>query len=964
MGIQFNSPWFLLLLLLLPFYLYWISKHTVRLTGSRKKTALILRSLVLLLLLLALSGMQWYIVSERQEIVFITDRSDSIADSGEWLDWMKTAANEKQPDDRIGVVALGLDAAIERKADHRQLDGFQWSSPVNRQFTNLEAGLRAAAGLFSDEYSPRIVLASDGEENAGDLLRQGRLLRDQGVPVDVLPIPSQRGRDVAVEQIKVPEKLYQGEQYTLEIMLNSTEAVSGELRVYEDNRELTVQQIELERGENRFALQSLAKEPGFHRYRAEIYVKGDTQTANNTAASFSRVSGPPKVLLVEGDPGTSQNLISVLDAGLIPYDLISPEMLSRDLATYASYESILLNNVPATRMAQEQMEMMEQAVRDYGIGLVMFGGENSFGLGGYFQTPIENALPVYMDLRGKREIPSLGLVLVIDKSGSMSDGKMNLAQEAAVRTVDLLREKDTLGVLAFDSSPWWVSEPEPLTDKEKVIREINSIPADGGTEIYTAVEEAYSSLLGVEAQRKHIILLTDGQSATNQSYEALAANMAANNITMSAVAIGDGADTLLLERIAGLANGRYYFANDQSTVPAIFSREATMISRTYIVDQPFTPLFGQGADWNGLLQEGIPPINAYIATTPKEMAEVVLMSPEPDPVLARWQYGSGRTVAWTSDITGQWSSDWIAWSGFQNALSQIIKWTFPQFDASPFELNTRFQGGQALLEVTSSDADYQGPLKAVITNEDLESQEVVLTPTIPGEYTGEFPVQKPGAYLTRIERLEADDGEAGDSRAGFTSGFVIPYSPEYSLTEGSGLDKLERLAETTGGRVLSLEHPEEVFASEVKEKKHYRDLTRLLLIAALLLWVADIAVRRFSFTWSRLLAPVLKRGKVSPQASVPDSDTTWSRLRRSKDKVNQRVVVEQEQGQAGQDTGSLLSEARKAGEGRLPSSADKEPQNSGIKQDKGLSPETEKQPEGKDGDTMSRLLAAKKRKKL
>ncbi|MFD0869872.1 MULTISPECIES: VWA domain-containing protein [Paenibacillus] len=978
MGIQFSTPWLLLLLLPAVYLLYRFGRGTVRLSGNRKRLAIALRSAVLLLLILALAGMQIYSVLERKAVVFVHDRSDSMPESAApLLDWMKLAADAKGTEDAVGVVAAGLEPAVERKPDSRNLEGFQWTSQINRQFSNLEAGLRAAGGLLSDEYTSRIVLVSDGEENAGDLLRQARLLGDKNVPVDVLYVPRENGLDVAVESIKVPEKLYQAEQYTLEVVLSSTEAVQGELRIYEDNREISIQQVSLERGENRFALQSLAKEPGFHRYRAEIYVPGDTQAANNSGAAFSRVTGPPKVLIVEGEPGTSQNLASVLDSGLIPYDILPPEMLSRELAGYTSYESILLNNVPATRMSELQMSMIEQAVRDYGVGLIMFGGENSFGLGGYFHTPIEKALPVYMDLQGKREIPSLGLILVIDKSGSMSGDKITLAQEAATRTVELLREKDTLGILAFDSSNWWVSEPDKLTDKEKVIGEINSIPADGGTEIYPALEEAYAKLKQVEAQRKHIILLTDGQSATSQSYEQLTAGMTEDNITLSTVAIGDGADTQLLERLANLAKGRYYFTNDQSTVPAIFSREAVMVSRTYIVDQPFAPIVGQAADWSSLFRNGVPMVQAYIAATPKETAEVALMSPEPDPLLARWQYGSGRTVAWTSDVTGRWAKDWIAWEGFPEAMSQIIKWTFPQFNSSPLEISTQLRGSQLALDVKSLMPDFQGELKATITDEALEAQEVSLHPVIPGQYTGQFPVTRPGAYLTKIDVLQSKDGEEDSEVIGsITSGFVIPYSPEYRITAGDGEQKLRRLAELTGGRVLSVDRPEEVFAVEAASKKQYRDLTWPLLAAALLLWLADIAVRRLSIPWSRLVGSLVfwrgsGTGNTDPSESSEGSEL-FRRLQQSKNK--------------GADSGKERADGAAASGGMIRSALAEEkpvpeqrstPGNTfghGTKDsgeppglaDSGRDSAAARKEEAKHSkdDTMNRLLAAKKRRKL
>ncbi|UJF35106.1 VWA domain-containing protein [Paenibacillus hexagrammi] len=681
------------------------------------------------------------------------------------------------------------------------------------------------------------------------MLRQGNLLKDLGVPVDVVPIPQRERKDAAVESLQIPDKLFQAEGYTVEVRIRSTFTGGAKLRIYEDHHEMTEQDVELEKGENRFAIKTLAKEPGFHSYKAELYTEGDELSVNNTDYAFSQVEGPPKVLIVEGTEGNSRNIEAALQSALVPYETIQPELLSNELVVYAGYDSIVLNNVPATRIPQAKMDMIERAVRDYSVGLVMLGGEDSYGLGGYFQTPIERALPVYMDLRGKREIPSLGIVLVIDKSGSMSGDKMKLAQEAASRTVDLLRDKDTLGVLGFDSSPVWYVKPQQLANKDEIIGKINSIPADGGTEIYSAVAEAYTQLKNVDAQRKHIILLTDGQSSTNQSYQALAQSMQQQNVTMSTVAIGTDADQTLLKLLAELAKGRYYAAVDETTIPAIFSREAVLISRTYVVNQPFVPSFTGGAEWGNLFGSGVPGLKGYIATTPKETAEVVLSSAEPDPILATWQYGTGRSAAWTSDVTGGWSSDWVAWQRFPAFLTGLIKWTFPQFQSSPLTLTTHVSGNEASLEAEVGDPRFHGDLQAVATDASLQTKELSFIPTAPGTYSTRMPVDKSGVYLLQTKLLDTDNGHGGEPQVvgSATTGVVVPYSPEYRITDGQGLTKLKQLADLTGGRMLSLEHPEEVFAFEPAGQRQEKPISECLLMAALALLLLDIAARRISW---------------------------------------------------------------------------------------------------------------------
>lgn len=851
----------------------------MRLTGRRKAVFVTVRVIIIALLLLTLAGAQWYQSLEQKAVVFIVDRSDSMEGEAALVEWMRAAADAKKPDDHIGVIAVGANALIERGLSERSLQQFSLHTQMNRQFTHLAAGLQLAAGMVPDEASPRLVLISDGRENIGDLLMQGRLLKNKGIPIDVLIRDHAVKKDAAVERLHVPEQLYMGEKFSIEVTINSTFSGAGQLRIYEDNTEIANEHVYIERGENRFVLQGIAVHTGLHRYRAEIYVLDDEQAANNMSYAFSRVIGPPQVLIVEGEPDRSHNLAAMLQSSFIPHEVIAPSMLSHQLVNYTNYDSIIFNNVSADAVSEQHMLMIEQAVRDFGVGFMMIGGEDSFGLGGYFQTPLERTLPVYMDLRGKRELPSLALMLVIDKSGSMSGQNIELAREAAMRTVDLLRDQDTVGVIAFDAEPWTVVEPQQLTDRDRVIEAISSIQADGGTMIYDAVEVAYEKLAAVEAQRKHIILLTDGMSATHKSYEQLIGHMLDEQMTISTIGIGDGADQQLLAYIAALGQGRYYFTNDQSTIPAIFSREAVIMSRTYIVDEPFVPQVAQAGDWRALFAERLPQINAYVASTAKETAESVLVSPEPDPLLARWQYGAGKSVAWTSDLSGQWSGDWLKWEALPRIFTEIVKWTFPQFQDAPFQVNSRLEEGRVILDVTSNIANFHGALRATISDEALNQYDIELLPTAPGQYVAELDFEQAGAYLARLDVYDVADADAGadaDADAGLvllgsmTTGFVIPYSPEYKVSVADGGDKLRELAELTGGRILSLENPEQVMEGSVQPKRKWYDISHYLLIAALILWLFDIAIRRLTINWRAVfrLASAEERSEAAEQTDA------------------------------------------------------------------------------------------------
>lgn len=962
--------------LIAPAMIYFY-KRDQRLYGFRKKLVFFLRSLALLLLVLAVSGMQSYIMHIEKHIAYVIDKSDSMPESTDLQEWMKQSAASKGEKDQFAVISAGLESAIERSMSVLP-SNFVQSAQLSRQFSNMEQGLQVASSLLPIPEASRIVLVTDGEENVGNMHRQAKMLKNRDIPIDVLQVPRQVVGDVAIERLQIPEKLYQAEKFAFEISIRSTLAGSAELRIYEDNRELAAMPIEVERGDNQIVLQGIAKTPGLHQYRAEIYMDGDKQAINNVGYAFSKVIGAPRVMIVEGQPNTSGNIAAALESGIVQHEIIAPELFPRELMKLTAYDSIILNNVSADRFSISQMEMMEKAVSTYGIGLMMVGGEDSYGMGGYFKTPIEKALPVRMELEGKREIPSLGLVLVIDRSGSMSDDKMELAKESAIRTVELMRSKDTVGVVAFDSQPWWVVEPQKLTDKQQVMNQIRSIQAEGGTDIYPALKSGFDKLKEVDAQRKHIILMTDGQSANNPDYKSMLDEMVKLQITLSTVGVGQDTDVQLLEWLAKEAKGRSYFTNDQSTLPAIFSREAVMMARSYIVNQPFVPALGAVNDWSKLFADGVPQIQAYVATTVKEAAEPILLSPEPDPLLARWQYGSGRTVAWTSDLTGKWSKDWIEWGAFSEVFAQMVKWTFPQFVASPFEVNTVLSGNEATLRVTSTDdASTWDELKAVVTDDKLQSQEVTLTQVLPGEYEGSLPLHDAGAYVINFTPIQ--DGTAQNEVSAGNIGVVVPYSPEYRIPSSSKTadQSLLEIAQLTGGRILSLDKPNEVFTGDTEPRKQLYDLSRVLIITALILWLLDIAVRRLSIRWELIYSWAiigLQKRRISndagnnQQQSVQDS--RMERLQQRKRQTGQFYTERSNQDEQLKGNSLLKSEespikhaAQIVNNDKVKNKLEAKPSTSSPKEDinNSASNQSKESNQSDQSNTVNRLLNAKKR---
>ena len=445
--------------------------------------------------------------------------------------------------------------------------------------TNISESLQLATNLADQQKATRIVLLSDGLENSGSVSDQLSRMAGSHVEIDTVVLNRPQTDDVAITSFETPPVAFEGEQQQLIVQVESTKAVTGELLLSQNDEFLSKQSVQIEPGSNTFTLRHATAGEGLLKYQVQLNVTGDALLENNQLTSVTMVESAPKLLVVSGDTLTSP-VPTYIDQNVIQTDSIPASNLPHDLSNYLSYDAVIFDNVPGYQVGEDKMAVIEQAVKNFGVGFMMVGGDNSYGLGGYFKTPIEKLLPVEMEVKGKQQLPSLGLIIVMDRSGSMAGSKFELAKEAAARSVDLLREDDTLGFIAFDDRPWEIIEAKTLTNKEEALEKILSVSVGGGTEIYSGLDLAYERLTDLKLQRKHIILLTDGQSATQNDYEALITEGLEENITLSTVALGQDADRALLEDLALMGTGRFYDVMDESTIPAILSRETVMFSRT------------------------------------------------------------------------------------------------------------------------------------------------------------------------------------------------------------------------------------------------------------------------------------------------------------------------------------------------------------------------------------------------
>lgn len=901
MRISFIFPHILwLLLIIIPLWAIVLAAPR-RLPTARFWASLGLRTAMIVALILSLAGTQIERGIDAITTVFLIDSSDSITPSArsQAENFIQNALQSMREEDRAAIIVFGENALVERAPSAEQRLGQLRSVPVAAR-TNIQEALQLGLALLPADTQKRLVLLSDGGENSGNALVAEQLASARHVTIDYvdLTMPSS-DNEALIAALDVPTNVRQGQQIELIATIESNVEQGATLRIFADDTVLLDQRVQLQPGENRFSLTVDALEQGFQRYRAQIEPDSDGRSQNNQAEAIVRVGGSAKILLIEGESGDGWPLRDALAANNIQADLIAPGDAPTDLTALTNYDGVVLINVPYRALPTQFSNHLPTYVRDLGKGLMMIGGERSYGVGGYSQTPIEEALPVYMDVRNRQERPNVAIVFVIDKSGSMNachcsgpnpalsqsiEGgtpKIDIAKDAVVQASALLGEQDSIGVVAFNEGAQWALPVTHDANPNQVLEAVTPLLPDGQTDVRVGLVAAEEALLRTDAKIKHVILLTDGWSRGGDNLDVVQ-RMRDEGITTSVVGAGAGSAEYLAD-MAATGSGRYYPTVTMDEVPQIFVQETITAVGNYLIEEPFTPKYAAPSAILDGLQSGLPPLYGYNGSTPKETATTVLVGVEQSPVLAQWQYGLGRAVAWTSDTKGKWAKDWITWSEFPRFAAQMVQWMVPSASNSNLTTTMRQEGAQTVIEVQAHDPNGNPQdglqLQASFVGNNGLGQEVQLTQIGPGTYraTVENPLQ--GTYIVQISGKQDNTVVAQE-----TAGLVVPYSPEYRQGQGNPA-LLEALAKATNGR--RLEQPADAFAPLRSDVTRAQEIALPLLSLVLLLLPLDIGVRRLMLRRSDF-APLFKRAETVP-AAPPEVAPQFDTLQRAKQRARQRV---------------------------------------------------------------------------
>lgn len=943
MSLTFEQPWWLLLALgAIP--VAWTGVRWFNtMSRARAWSAIIARVVLLTLLAAALAGAAAVRTSDRLAVVAVVDVSDSVKQFADFgtdakgrrisasdavLDWLDRAGASRGPDDLLGVVVFdgrSIALATPRRSGARlpTLDFHM------EEGTNIERALRFGAALIPPDASGRLLLVSDGDETAGDALGAAAALASglpsgasgavraggarAGIPVDVLPVTYRVRREVLIEAVDAPPRAASESTITVRVVLNAADAAAGTIELlYEGvpldlngpSRPGTGRRVELKPGRN-VQLIDVKLGPGVIHRLEPVFVadseSGDRFASNNRAQTFVVSPGKGAVLILDGvsrgDPAGAGALLGrTLSAAGIPATTVPPGELPGDLLSLQAYDLVMLQNVAAEELPREAHAMLAEYAREMGGGIVMIGGPDSFGAGGWKGTELEAVLPVRLDLPEQLVTPSAAVMLVLDSSGSMrapvlggSRSQQEIANEGAALAIETLDKGDLVGVIEFNSDYRVVV---PLARNERAGQtadRVRAIAPGGGTNLYPALERAKVELLNVKASVKHVIVLTDGKSEGDPEDGVRTARaMADAGITVSTIAVGDDADLQTLAQIARAGRGQFYQVVDPKLLPRVFVKEIRVVRKPLIRLGWFAPL---NVHAGSPLLRGVegpwPELRGLVLTQPRPDPAIInaLITPEGEPLLAHWYVGRGQVAAFTSDAHDDWATRWIAWPGYAAMWTQIARTIArPPGDRS-LDLTTEIAGDE--LRIRLDAIDEQGrpignlSLPGFVTLPGGGRAEVALAQTGPGTYEARLPAPDRGTYVVALAPVRGTR-----ALAPVWGGATRAVGPELARLS-SDANLLRRIAEETGGRLLSFDRPEgaELWSrAGVAPRRASLPLWPALLAWSLAVFVIDVGTRRVA--WDRLvsravMAEVREHAAAAVQQRASRAARTLSGLRRA-----------------------------------------------------------------------------------
>jgi len=935
--LAFLSPWYLVLLALIP-AIWWYSFRKVSGLGSVRRTVvLIMRSLVLLGLILALAEIQIVRTSDQLTVIYLLDQSLSIpVQSREAMIKYVNAAIKKyrKNRDRVGVIVFGRDAAIEIPPydDNVQMAP-KIESMFDPEYTDIAAAMKLAQASFPEDAAKRIVILSDGNQNLGNAIEQAQGLVQAGVGIDVMPIRYQTRAEIIVERVAIPADVRRSQPFDLRVVITNTATPrpgdSGEVRgrlvlsrsAGGRTDVLSDEPVTLPPGKKVFTIRQDIDMPNFYSYEARFIPdrsEDDAMPQNNRATAFTYVQGKGRVLLIEDSehPGESAVLVERLRKGGLEIDVQSTKQLFTSLAELQPYDAVVLADVPRATsqdvaFSDAQIAMLVRNTQQMGAGLVMIGGPNSFGAGGWTNTELEKAMPVDFQIKSAKVVPNGALAMIMHAS-EMADG--NYWQKVIAReAVKALGPQDYCGVIHWNGVEQWLWGQGMLQVgqyREQMLARLDRMTPGDMPDFEPAMVLAKQGFDKVPtAAIKHMIIISDGDPSPPGS--GIITKLKNMQVTISTVGVGThGApESQRLSAIASATGGKYWEVKNANALPRIFQREARRVARPLIWEKnPVNPRVRFPHEILSGIDDPLPPIKGFVLTDKKEnpLVETLLTSPEPagdknNTVLASWTYGLGKAVVFTSDAGARWTGDWIKRELYDKLFGQMIRWSMrPAGGSGKFTVATDVADGQVRLVINALDKDDEFlnflNMNGMAVGPDMQPVPMKIEQTAPGRYLGSFAAKDAGSYFIMVS--------PGANQSPIRTGINVPYSDEFRDQSPNEV-LLDQLASTTpkGGKpgaIIEAKNTDtdpleqllavNTFRHDLAKASSSQDAWQYLLLAASCLFFGDVFFRRVqvNFAWASPLA-LRARDWLLRRQPKPVTPEFMERLRGKKAEVSEQI---------------------------------------------------------------------------
>ena len=870
MEYQFTNPGYLKFLYALP--VFWIVSIFVyrHLPLSKIIVSAFLRSMVFLLVVIVLAGLSGKNESKREiSAVFLVDMSDSITWEGkEWM-WNYVKGLSGSLDDKIkkGVVVFGGESKVitpelTEDLELEKLLGSITESNISTDRTDIASGIMAAVGIIPEDSSKIVILLTDGNQNLGEVERAALMAAGNDVKVFVVSPPDvQKAGEILIKKVVAPKEINEGEMINIKVVIENRNdrAVKGDLKLLNKDGILKEWDTEFKSGISVFEVPYKSEEKGFIKFNANLDIEDaglDLDKENNSKFAFVNVSDKTRLLYINGAKNQKMYLPDALVDKTIDVEIKNPDQIPKTLQEYIKYDSIIFSNVSRDSISDEQMTLIEKYVKDYGGGFVMTCGTNITAEGGYSGTKIEEILPVKIiggDPPKKEKKSRLSLILIIDKSGSMLGKKMLFAKKASIELIKQLKPSDNFGIVAFDTSPYTIVELKSNeAAKKEIIRKLSMLNADGGTDIFPAMDMAYRQIRQKNSKVNHVILLSDGNTKSiYYHYNKMITKFQQAHITVSTIALGTWlVNTKLLEDIAKKTKGQFYQISDIIRLPRLIVKDSEFfVSQSDFHEEHFYPQINQESQiLKGIYDKQFPPLKGHTIIEAKENVEVPLVTNimgKTDPILADWRYGLGKVVIYASDANARWSSKWINWAMFNKFWSQVVRWSMRDISKANYDIKIKSNDDTVSLQIESSSLLEDGTKLAVsIISPDYagNGQDLLMKQVAPKRFISELKDVDPGTYNLKISRTR--DGKVIDFK---TKGLLVPEKivtkPLEYAVQGNNTTQLKNIAEITGGKYNP---KKEDITVEEEEIIIFKSLAGILIPLALFLFIIDIAVRKFN----------------------------------------------------------------------------------------------------------------------